>query len=255
MNFVSLFILNITIPYIFKSTFNLADQSGEHVFPGVWWGHYKDEVPQDTSCDVIVELDFNSYAKRYEVRLIDLRPNSEESNFNHNQVPEDTIIDCRNSSFAEQDFNFNDSQFIVLDRCPLTWTEIQQQYRNAIAHEQKLVLNYHPSESVQALDVLRQFISTVKELAITHELITKEQLQEKISLGDHSFDLGLQILNKVGFSWHKEKEHYQFNQEFLISNIEIDRDINLFLLAVKEEQFQREYFYYVPLYIITKQLA
>ncbi|MGK7897973.1 MAG: single-stranded-DNA-specific exonuclease RecJ, partial [Xenococcus sp. (in: cyanobacteria)] len=167
------------IQYI-KTTFNLADSSCNTVFPGVWWGHYKDEVPQDISCDIIVELDFNSYAKRYEVRLIELRPNSEESNFNHNQVPEDTIIDCRNLSLDEQEFNFDNSQFIILDRCPLTWTEIQQQYRNAIAHKQKLVLNYHPTESVKAQDVLRQFINIVKELAVTKELITQEQLQDRI---------------------------------------------------------------------------
>ena len=69
-------------------------------------------------------------------------------------------------------------------------------------------------------------------------------------MSDCSFNLGLQVLKKVGFSWHKEEDYYQFHQEFLISNIEIDRDINLFLLAVTEEQFQREYFYRVPLSII-----
>ena len=242
------------VQYI-KTTFNLVDQSGEHVFPGVWWGHYKDEVPQDLSCDVIVELDFNSYTKRYEVRLIELQLNREECSYHHNQVPEDTIIDCRNSSFDEQNSNFNNSQLVILEQCPLTWTEIQKQYRNAIAHKKKLVLNYHPTKSVKAQEVLRQFITTVKELAVNEELITKEQLQERIGLGDRSFSLGLQILNKVGFSWHKEEYYYQFKQEFLVSNIEIDRDVNLFLLAVTEEQFQREYFYRVPLSIITKQLT
>ena len=242
------------VQYI-KTTFKLADQSSDLLFPGVWWGHYKDEVPQDISCDVIVELDFNSYAKQYEVRLIELRPNSEEFDFDNSQVPEDTIIDYRDSSLDEQNVNLNNSQFIILNRCPLTWTEIQQQYRKAIAHEQKLVLNYHPTESVKATEILRQFITTVKELAVTEELITKEQLQDKIGLSDRSLNLGLQILNKVGVSWHQEQEYYQFKQEFLISNIEIDHDINLFLLAVTEEQFQREYFYRVPLSIITKQLV
>ncbi len=237
------------VQYI-KTTFNLSDRSCNRGFPGVWWGHYKDEVPQDISCDVIVELDFNSYAKQYEVRLIALRPNSEEFDFNNSQVPEDTIIDRRNQSLDDEDFNLDDSQFMILDRCPLTWTEIQQQYRKAIANNQKLVLNYHPPESLKAQEVLRQFITTVKELATTGKLITQKQLQERIDLRDRSFNLGLQVLKKVGFSWHKEEDYYQFYQEFLISNIEIDRDINLFLLAVTEEQFQREYFYRVPLSII-----
>ena len=98
-------------------------------------------------------------------------------------------------------------------------------------------------------------IAKVKELAVTEELITKKQLQDRIGLGDRSLNLGLQILEKVGFSWYQDEEDYKFKQEFLISNIEIDRDINLFLLAATEEQFQREYFYRVPLSIITKQLA
>ncbi len=237
------------VQYI-KTTFNLSDRSCNRGFPGVWWGHYKDEVPQDISCDVIVELDFNSYAKQYEVRLIALRPNSEEFDFNNSPVPEDTIIDRRNQSLDDEDFNLDDSQFMIIDRCPLTWTEIQQQYRNAIACEQKLVLNYHPPESVKTKEVLRQFITTVKELATTGKLITQKQLQERIDLRDRSFNLGLQVLKKVGFSWHKEEDYYQFHQEFLISNIEIDHNINLFLLAVTEEQFQREYFYRVPLSII-----
>ena len=42
--------------------------------PGLWWGHYKDDLPPGR-WDVIAELDFNSHPKirRYEVRLIDIR--------------------------------------------------------------------------------------------------------------------------------------------------------------------------------------
>ncbi|MEM9276607.1 MAG: DHHA1 domain-containing protein [Cyanobacteria bacterium P01_F01_bin.143] len=242
------------VQYI-KTTFSLLDQSSDSVFPGVWWGHYKDEVPQDISCDVIVELDFNSYAKQYEVRLLALRSNSEEFGVNNGQVTEENIIDLRDKELDEPDVQFDSSEFIILEQCPLTWTEIQQSYRRAIANKQKLILNYPSPVSQKAPEVLRQFISTVKELAAKDELITKEQLRNKIGLSDRSLNLGLQVLKKVGLSWHQEQEYYEFKQEFSRSNIEIDQDINLFLLAVTEEQFQREYFYHVPLSIITKQIA
>jgi len=242
------------VQYI-KTTFKLADASCDSVFPGVWWEHYKDEVPQDISCDVIVELDFNSYNKQYEVRLIDLHPSGENFSFGEQQVIAENIIDLRDRSLEEQDLEFDSSDVVIVEQCPLTWTEIQQQYRSAIANEQKLFLNYQPLESLKAKEVLRHFINIVKELAITEKLITEEELQDRIGLGDRSFNLGLQVLKKVGFSWQQEQELYQFKQEFLISNIEMDQDINLFLLAVMEEQFQREYFYNVPLSIITAQLA
>jgi single-stranded-DNA-specific exonuclease len=44
-----------------------------HGFPGTWWGHYQDEVPQGR-CDLIAELDFNARDRAYELRAIAIRP-------------------------------------------------------------------------------------------------------------------------------------------------------------------------------------
>ncbi|ELS04698.1 single-stranded-DNA-specific exonuclease RecJ [Xenococcus sp. PCC 7305] len=242
------------VQYI-KTKFSLSDQSCDHLFPGVWWGHYKDEVPQDISCDVIVELDFNSYARQYEVRLIELRPNSDKFGFNDRQATEDIIVDLRDSSSEGQDIQLNDLDFVVIDKCPMSWTEIHKQYHNAIANQKKLALNYRFPKSVTAPEILRQFITTIKDLAAKEEFITKAQLQNQLGLGDRSFALGLQVLKKVGFSWYQEQNNYQFKQEFVVSNIEIDQDVKLFLLAVTEEHFQKEYFCHVPLSIIKSQLT
>ncbi|MEM8810962.1 MAG: single-stranded-DNA-specific exonuclease RecJ, partial [Cyanobacteria bacterium P01_G01_bin.38] len=46
-----------------KASFTLHDDSSEDGFPGVWWGHYKDDLPPGR-VDVIVELDFNSFSKK-----------------------------------------------------------------------------------------------------------------------------------------------------------------------------------------------
>ena len=63
-----------------KTTFWLCDESGERgaKFPGLWWGHYKEEIPSGL-WDVVVELDYNSYSSRYEARLLDLHPAAERS--------------------------------------------------------------------------------------------------------------------------------------------------------------------------------
>ncbi len=60
------------VPYL-KTTFQIWDDSVEEGFPGIWWGKNKDELPEDKEWDAIVELDFNTYQKRYEVRLIAVR--------------------------------------------------------------------------------------------------------------------------------------------------------------------------------------
>ena len=63
------------------TSFRLRDDSCDHGFAGMWWGHYDDELPPGP-CDAIVELDFNSQRSQYEVRLIDVRsvevPSAEE---------------------------------------------------------------------------------------------------------------------------------------------------------------------------------
>ncbi|BFM39282.1 single-stranded-DNA-specific exonuclease RecJ [Synechocystis sp. LKSZ1] len=58
-----------------KLTFYLKDNSSPEGFPGIWWGHTKEEIDPQQTYDVVVELDFNTYKdkNRYEVRLIDLQ--------------------------------------------------------------------------------------------------------------------------------------------------------------------------------------
>ncbi|NJN62930.1 MAG: single-stranded-DNA-specific exonuclease RecJ, partial [Coleofasciculaceae cyanobacterium RL_1_1] len=50
-----------------------SDETNLSGFPGVWWGHYQDELPNG-KCDAIVELDFNPHRQAYEVRLLAVRP-------------------------------------------------------------------------------------------------------------------------------------------------------------------------------------
>lgn len=54
-----------------KLTFDLKDDSCPQAFPGIWWGHTKEEIDPEQTYDVVVELDYNTYKNRYEIRLID----------------------------------------------------------------------------------------------------------------------------------------------------------------------------------------
>nr|WP_293066321.1 single-stranded-DNA-specific exonuclease RecJ [Moorena sp. SIO3F7] len=60
------------VQYI-KTKFEIWDDSTSMGFPGIWWGHYQDEVPKGR-CNAVVELDYNNYEKRPEVRLVAVQP-------------------------------------------------------------------------------------------------------------------------------------------------------------------------------------
>jgi single-stranded-DNA-specific exonuclease len=228
------------IQYI-KTTFFLWDDSVEQGFPGVWWGHYKDEIPQEDPCDVIVELDFNTYRKRYEVRLIAVRTTT--NNFaNNSYTAQELIIDRRNNSNQLAEINSGK----ILKECPQNWDEMQKKYRQAIANRQKLVLAYPPPSEIPPQETWRQLVGIAKYLSRTLKQVTKLQLQEKLSLSDRTLDLGLKALVELGFTFHSTDEYLFFEFSSLIGDQAID-SISSFLAALEEERFQRQYFYQVPL--------
>ncbi|NEP48976.1 MAG: single-stranded-DNA-specific exonuclease RecJ [Moorea sp. SIO3C2] len=84
------------VQYI-KTKFEIWDDSKSSGFPGIWWGHYQDEVPK-VRCNAVVELDYNNYEKRPEVRLVAVQPCQEKDFFQScfqvsNQL--DWILDWR----------------------------------------------------------------------------------------------------------------------------------------------------------------
>ncbi|NER25834.1 MAG: single-stranded-DNA-specific exonuclease RecJ [Symploca sp. SIO1B1] len=80
------------VQYI-KTELEIWDDSTDNGFPGIWWGHYRDEVPKGR-CHAVVELDYNNYKKRAEVRIVALQSTQAEFSFN---IPTelDWILDWR----------------------------------------------------------------------------------------------------------------------------------------------------------------
>ncbi|MEM9506116.1 MAG: single-stranded-DNA-specific exonuclease RecJ [Cyanobacteria bacterium P01_E01_bin.35] len=241
------------IQYI-KTTFNICDRSTERGFPGLWWGHYKDEIPVTEKCEAIVELDFNTYSKRHEIRLVAVRLMSETSWSNSALTTAHQVIDRRFAPDELDDLEVPLAQTSLLQQCPDNWTKIQQQYQQALQRDLSLVLAYAPEEVPELQAVWHQLVGIAKYLSRTQKEVTRAQIQTKLNIGEESFHLGLNALNQIGFSYELIGNLYYFTyrENDLKSNLQ--SAINSFFLAVKEEKFQQEYFHKVPLSTINQQL-
>ena len=249
------------VKYI-KTTFKLIDRTSDIGFPGLWWGHYKDEIPENKECNVVVELDFNTFSKRYEIRLIDLQLAEEKAELSTPNIKEEYIIDCRNLSTETLGERENiletsdrDKSFIMQNKCPVEWTEIQQKYHHAVKKKQKLVLNYHAPEHEVAKQTWQQLIGIVKYLSRTKNTATKQQITEKLNISVRSFSLGLKALEAIGYSYQCQERTYQFTIEHEEIKDNAIEAIDKFLITVAEEQFQQRYFATVPLPIITNHIS
>ena len=241
------------IQYI-KTTFNIWDDSTSKGFPGLWWGHYKDEIPPARKCEAIAELDFNTYKKCYEIRLIAVRLMSESSFLAPAIERANPIVDRR---FAPQELDNLEvpvDQASILEKCPANWGDIRQEYRQATNRDRSLVLAYTPDKSVDAMIIWQQLVGIAKYLSRTQKQVTKTQIQDKLNLSDRTFGLGLQALEKFGFKFKFQDNLYQFYFQEQQINSSLNSHINSFLLGIKEEKFQQQYFYKVPLSTINRQL-
>ena len=123
-----------------KTHFLLKDDTAPAGFPGLWWGHYKDDLPVGR-CDVVVELDFNTYSRQkkpqyggYEVRLIDVRATSDVTSTV--AIPEQQVIDRRAQPAKEL------PDALVVTQCPTTWQELRPWFHQATQQQTPLVLAY-----------------------------------------------------------------------------------------------------------------
>ena len=256
------------VQYI-KTELEIWDDSASIGFPGIWWGHYKDEVPKGR-CNVIVELDYNNYKKRTEVRLVAVQPNVNASSFNiPNQL--DWILDWRGQDaemgsweagelgrveeLSTQSLNQPTSPAtahpLTMRECPTSWDELQVWFRRAIASDRKLAIAYPPPSQLPPYEIWQKLVGIAKFLSRTGQSATLAQLQEKLDLSDRTLHLGINALSVLGFqvqhldwaiaiSWHPS-----------LTSSDTDSASNeatqAFVAAVEEEQFLRQYFYQVPL--------
>ncbi|BDI14784.1 single-stranded-DNA-specific exonuclease RecJ [Nostoc cf. commune SO-36] len=111
------------VQYI-KTEFDIRDDSTKSAFPGLWWGHYKDELPVGR-CDCIAELDYNSFKKRYEIRLIAVRP-SINSALSTQYSP--LILDWRKFPTPHS----LSTPPVLLEDCPTNWDDLRALLRRCL---------------------------------------------------------------------------------------------------------------------------
>ncbi|MEG4443221.1 DHH family phosphoesterase [Microcoleus sp. AT9_B5] len=204
------------IEYI-KTEFTIRDESSHTGFPGIWWGHNQNEVPQGR-CDVTVELDFNTYKSRYEVRLVAVRERTENNQINsptkidwivdwrhrnndeellaastnlESQMPIDNLVD--NSEKVDRENS------IVLKQCPASWDELRIWFRQAQHTQKKLAIAYTLPPLVPPQQICQQLIGIAKYLSRTKKPVTRQQLSQKLGISDTSLQLGFKTLTSLGF--------------------------------------------------------
>jgi len=231
-----------------KTLFTVRDDTTQSGFPGVWWEHYQEDLPQG-HCDAVVELDHNSYANRskgqkphYEVRLIAVRPCA--STVSTASAPINWILDWR-----EGTPDFTQKSTVLVRQCPTSWNDWQPWFRQAVRQKQQLAIAYLPPKTIEPIQIWEQLIGIAKYLKRTGKTATYKQLQEKLGIGELPQRLGLQALELLGF------EIAYFDRAFEITgnlgqagtDAKTTLAIEGFLAAVQEEQFRRQYFSQVPL--------
>lgn len=239
------------VQYI-KTEFKICDDSDQIGFPGLWWGHYKDEMPMGR-CDAIVELDFNTYQKRYEVRLIAVRSHiSNLSLFSRNLDRLDWILDWRNEADDGESLEkLSVINPLIVRECPTNWDDLQLWFRRAWQTKQKLAIAYPPPQPISPSEIWHQLVGIAKYLNRTGKTVTITQLQQKLRISDGCLHLGLQTLTKLGFQVKNGDGYVQILGNPSLESPTLDAEISdlveLFLAAVKEERFRRQYFYKVPI--------
>ena len=227
-----------------QTRFLLKDETCSPGFPGVWWGHYRDELPVGT-CDAVVELDFNAYSRKkqpqyggYEIRLIAVRPAA--TPFRETEL---TVLDQRDRSGET-------AAGLVLERCPTSWQQLRPWFHQARQQQAPLVLAYETPSAASPTEVWQQLVGVAKYMARTAVTATKAQIMDQLSLGSASLEAGLSALEPLGFVTTALGEAdgvaIAYAPEKAAPLEQQRRSIEAFLNALREEQFQQQYFAHVP---------
>lgn len=274
------------VKYI-KTSFEICDESSDAGFPGIWWEHYRDEVPEGR-CEATVELDFNTYTSDYEVRLLAVHSATEDGKIN-SQTKIDWIVDLRNrnndeelfaaSTNLESQLSADNSEIvdrensIILKQCPASWDELRVWFRQAHHNQQKLAIAYTLPPIVAPQQICQQLIGIAKYLSRTNKPVTRQQLRQKLGIGDTSLQLGFTTLKHLGFKVNYRDRAFHITRQpetreipehisktlFSSASTQFEeqnspiaaRYAAQFLAAVSEEQFRRKYFCQVPISTIV----
>jgi single-stranded-DNA-specific exonuclease len=234
------------VQYI-KTDFNIRDESTHISFPGVWWGHYKEELPPGR-CDCIVELDYNTFKNRYEIRLITVRPalNSNLGGMqNRYGIFTDLILDVRHQEYKKIP---DEDALLVIDDCPRNWDELRGWFQRCLHNHQKLAIAWSLPHHQAPEQIWLTLVGIAKYLSRTQAKVTRFQLLEKLGIRDQTLFWGIVALKTLGFTVTRQDRNFQITHDDTTKSQSLmNPDVERFLAAISEEQFQQDYFATVPL--------
>ncbi|MBH8554148.1 single-stranded-DNA-specific exonuclease RecJ [Nostocaceae cyanobacterium CENA357] len=232
------------VQYI-KAEFDIRDDSCKSPFPGIWWGHYKDELPIGR-CDCIAELDYNTFKKRYEIRLIAVRPAANLKLTTHQSA---TILDWRNQK--DLALSLNKTALIIQD-CPTNWDDLRVWWKRSLYNQQQLAIAWSKPNQQPPSQIWLTLVGIAKYLSRTNHTVTRVQLLKKLGIRDQTLLLGLKALKCLGFTVKLQDNNLRINHDSKNVSVTLaDTAAAKFLAAISEEQFQRQYFAEVPLSTIV----
>ncbi len=252
------------VPYI-KTTCKLWDHTVDKGFPGVWWGHYKTELPVGI-CDAIVELDVHQ--SNYVARIIAVIPATPASavpmsmptspiSLPYN-VPD--ILDWRKQpQQGTPDTPILQSpcpspQPIVLQTCPYTWEELRYWWKQAVTARSPLALAYGLPAQRSPRETLQALLRLACQLSHRGHSLTLRDFAQQLGVSNRTMTLALNLLTQIGFciTWNAEQQQITLTLATTITRDHLDtiaRRVSpvQFLMAVQADQFQQQYFVHVPL--------
>ncbi|MEO0705848.1 MAG: DHH family phosphoesterase [Cyanobacteria bacterium J06649_5] len=244
-----------------KASFNLCDESQpQRGFPGLWWGHYKDDLPPGR-WDVVAELDFNSYSKQYEIRLIAIRPAIAPSTRDAAQAPtaDDWLLDYRLDSATALAGTSADSLSpeLVLSECPTQWQELLLWQHQASRDHKSLALAYASPVAVDPIEKWTRLLGLAKFVSRKQQAVTRERLGAVLGVCDRTLMLGLEALSHAGFIVkHSAIDiRIQYEPQNTLKDDRAESTLSYFLAALQEEHFRRQYFYQAPVSALQAALG
>ncbi|MBI1242554.1 MAG: single-stranded-DNA-specific exonuclease RecJ [Nostoc sp. RI_552] len=234
------------VQYI-KTDFDIRDESTKNPFPGVWWGHYKNELPLGR-CDCIAELDYNTFKKHYEIRLIAVRPGLNSTvpgTEGMNQVVTEMILDYRNQEYSK--LKTQDSVLVIED-CPTNWDDIRLWLRQCVYNNQQLAMAWSKPKHQEPQQVWLTLVGIAKYVSRINQSVTSRQLLQKLGIRDETLLWGIEALKALGFTVTRQDGDLYISWHPTTNSEKVtDAAVERFLAAINEEQFQQNYFADVPI--------
>ncbi|MGQ9865306.1 MAG: single-stranded-DNA-specific exonuclease RecJ [Pseudanabaenaceae cyanobacterium] len=200
-----------------RTTFDLVDGSG-HI-PGVWWEHDVQDLPSGP-CDAAVELVDNPHKKRYEVRLVAVRPST--------ASPPVVMTAAPPQLWRGRD-RAVPPHALRCDRPPASQQELEHWLQ--IARQQPVVLTYAPPQP----NGDRLWLELIARLLPATQ-ISLARIQQDLDIDERITAIAHQGLMAQGWQILATETHWRVERPG-------DRKaVPLWVAAVNERRFRQRYF-------------